>query len=180
MQYKYHDIIYIKIIHYSVCVCVCVCVYTWRAWQPTPVFLPGESHGQRSLIGYSPWGCKESDTTELLHFDFSLSCIGEGNGNPLQCSYLENPRDSPGEMGETGVLLSVRPMGSHRVGHDWSDAAAAAACFIVCELPIYNLCPFFNSVPKFLMYIYRNYLNILDIKLLLVFHIVGIYLNKSA
>ena len=35
-----------------------------RAWQPTPVFLPGESHGQRSLVGYSPWGCKESDTTE--------------------------------------------------------------------------------------------------------------------
>jgi len=35
-----------------------------RAWPPTPVFLPGESHGQRSLVGYSPWGCKESDTTE--------------------------------------------------------------------------------------------------------------------
>ena len=39
-----------------------------RAWQPTPVFLPGESHGQRSLAGCSPWGCKESDTTERLHF----------------------------------------------------------------------------------------------------------------
>ena len=37
-----------------------------RAWQPTPVFLPGESHGQRSLEGYSPWGCKESDTTEQI------------------------------------------------------------------------------------------------------------------
>ena len=37
-----------------------------RNWQPTPVFLPGEFHGQRSLVGYSPWGCKESDTTELL------------------------------------------------------------------------------------------------------------------
>ena len=36
-----------------------------RAWQPTPVFLPGESHGQRSLVGYSPWGCKKSDTTEV-------------------------------------------------------------------------------------------------------------------
>ena len=35
-----------------------------RARQPTPVFLPGESHGQRSLVGYSPWGCKESDTRE--------------------------------------------------------------------------------------------------------------------
>ena len=37
-----------------------------RAWQPTPVFLPGKSHGQRSLVSYSPWGCKESDTTEQL------------------------------------------------------------------------------------------------------------------
>ena len=36
--------------------------------QPTPVFLPGESHGQRSLVGYSPWGRKEADTTEPLHF----------------------------------------------------------------------------------------------------------------
>ena len=49
-------------------------------------------HG-RSLIGCSPWGHLESDTTERLHFHFSLSCIGEGNGNPLQCSCLENPRD---------------------------------------------------------------------------------------
>ena len=45
-------------------------------------------------MGCSPWGCKESDTTEQLHFHFSLSCIGEGNGNPLQCSCLENSRDS--------------------------------------------------------------------------------------
>ena len=64
-----------------------------RQWQPTPVLLPGKSHGWRSLIGCSPWGRKESDITEQLHFDFSLSCIGEGNGNPLQCSCLENPRD---------------------------------------------------------------------------------------
>ena len=53
----------------------------------------GNSHGRRSLVGYSPWGCEESDTTERLHIHFSLSCIGEGNGNPLQCSCLENPRD---------------------------------------------------------------------------------------
>ena len=46
-----------------------------------------------SLVGCSPWGCEESDTTEWLHFHFSLSCIGEENGNPLQCSCLENPRD---------------------------------------------------------------------------------------
>ena len=52
-----------------------------------------KSHGWRNLVGCSPWGCKESDTTEQLHFHFSLSCIGEGNGTPLQCSCLENPRD---------------------------------------------------------------------------------------
>ena len=67
---------------------------SWRRqWHPTPVFWPGKSHGQRSLVGCLPWGCKESDTTKWLHFHFSLSCIAEGNGNPLQCSCLENPRD---------------------------------------------------------------------------------------
>ena len=64
-----------------------------RTWQPTPVFLPGKSHGRRSLVGCSPWGREESDTTERCHFHFSLSCTGGGNGNPLQCSCLENPRD---------------------------------------------------------------------------------------
>ena len=64
-----------------------------RQWQPTPLLLSGKSHGQRSRIGCSPWGLEESDTTEQLHFHFSLSCIGEGKGNPLQCSCLENPRD---------------------------------------------------------------------------------------
>ena len=58
-----------------------------------PALLPGKSHGRRSLVGCSPWGRQESDTTERLHFPFSLSCIGEGNGNPLQCSCLENLRD---------------------------------------------------------------------------------------
>ena len=64
-----------------------------RQWHPTPVLLPGKSHGRRSLVGCSPWGREELDTAEWLHFHFSLLCIGEGNGNPLQCSCLENPRD---------------------------------------------------------------------------------------
>ena len=64
-----------------------------RQWHPTPVLFPGKSHGWRSLVGCSPWGCEESDMTEWLHFPFWLSCIGEGNGDPLQCSCLENPRD---------------------------------------------------------------------------------------
>ena len=61
-------------------------------WQPTPIFLPENFLGQRSLTGYSPWGHKESDMTERLHFHFSLSCIAGRNGNPLQYSCLKNPR----------------------------------------------------------------------------------------
>ena len=64
-----------------------------KAMAPTPVLLPGKSHGRRSLAGCSPWGLEESETTERLHFHFSLSCIGKGNGNPLRCSCLKNPRD---------------------------------------------------------------------------------------
>ena len=70
-----------------------VSIWRRRQWHPTPVLLPGKSHGWRSLVGCSPWGHWESDMTKRLHFHFSLSCIGEGNGNPLQCSCLENPRD---------------------------------------------------------------------------------------
>ena len=84
--------------------CHQLCKYLWkfkyglescwrRQWHPTPVLLPGKSHGRRSLVSCSPWGRYESDTTERLHFHFSLSCIEEGKGNPLQCSCLENPRD---------------------------------------------------------------------------------------
>ena len=64
-----------------------------RRWHPTPVLLPERSPGRRSLVGCSPWGLEESDMTEQLHFHFSLSCTGEGNGNPLQYSCLENPRN---------------------------------------------------------------------------------------
>ena len=62
---------------------------------------------QGSLVCCSPWGRKESDTTERLHFHFSLSCIGEGNGNPLQRSFLENPADG-----------GAWSMGLHRVRHN--------------------------------------------------------------
>ena len=86
---------------------------------PAPVLLPGKSHGRRNLVGCSPWGCWESDTTEQLHFHFSLSCFGEGNGNPLQCSRLENPRD--------GGAWWAAVYGLYRVRHNWSDLAAAAA-----------------------------------------------------
>ena len=73
-------------------------------------------------------GSLESDTSEWLHFHFSLSCIEEGNGNPIQCSCLENPRDRE----PTGLPS----MGLHRVRHDWSDLAAAAfpyLCLCFCS-----------------------------------------------
>ena len=81
-----------------------------RQWHPTPILLPGKSHGQRSLEGGSPWGRTESDTTERLHFHFSLSCVGEGNGNHSSVLAWRIPG-----TGKPGGLLSV---GSHRVGHD--------------------------------------------------------------
>jgi len=118
-----------------------------RQWHPTPVLLPGKSHflpgknstRRRSLVGCSPWGREESDATERLPFHFSLSCIGEGNGNPLQCSCLENPG-----TGEPGALPS---MGSHRVGHDWSDLAVAAAAL---PFLIIHLSPFTRDLHLFI------------------------------
>ena len=89
IQNSLHEIYSPVLIHYN----TCYNCYWRRQWHPTPVFLPGKSHGWRSLVGCIPRGCEESDTTEQLHFHFPLSCIGGGNGNPLQCSCLENPRD---------------------------------------------------------------------------------------
>ena len=88
-----------------------------RQWQPTPVLLPGKSHGRRSLEGCGPWGRWGSDTTEGLHFHFhALEKEMTTHSSVLAWRI-------PG-MGEPGGLPS---MGSHRVGHDWSDLAAAAA-----------------------------------------------------
>ena len=81
-----------------------------RQWHPTPVLLPGKSHGQRSLVGYNPWGCEASDTTERLHSHFSLSGIGEEVATHSSVLAWRIPG-----TGEPGGLLS---MGSHRVGHD--------------------------------------------------------------
>ena len=74
-------------------------------------------------MGCSPWDLEESDMTKRLHFHFSLSCIGKGSGNPLQCSCLENPRDR-----EPGGLPS---MGLQRVGYNRNDLAAAAAKYMI-------------------------------------------------
>ncbi|XDA89852.1 hypothetical protein R6Z07M_019459 [Ovis aries] len=93
---------------------------------PTPVLLPGKSHEWRSLVGCSPWGCKESDTTERLHFHFLLSCIGEGNGNPLQCSCLENPRDGGASWAAVSGVAQSRTQ-LKRLSSSSSNIAAAAA-----------------------------------------------------
>ena len=78
-------------------------------------------------------GSLESDTTEWLHFHFSLSCIGEGNGNPLRVLAWRIPG-----MGEPGGPPS---MGLHRVGHDWSDLAAAAAAHMYVATYIHKYLP---------------------------------------
>ena len=99
------------------------CRHYWRRqWQPTPVLLPRKSHGQRSLVGCSPWGCKESDTTEWLH-DFTFTSHFPALEKEMATHSNVLTWRIPG-TGEPGGLPS---MGSHRVGHDWSDLAAAAA-----------------------------------------------------
>ena len=92
-----------------------------RQWHPTPVLLPGKSHGRRSLEGCSPWGCWGSDTTERLHFHFSLSCIGEGNGSPLQCSCLENPRDGG------AWWTAVYRVAQSRTGLKWLSSSSSSS-----------------------------------------------------
>ena len=77
---------------YDTILITCHCLSNGRRqWHPTPILLPGKSHGWRSLVGCSPWGREELDRTEQLPFHFSLSCIGERNGNPLQCSCWRTP-----------------------------------------------------------------------------------------
>ena len=81
-----------------------------RQWHPTPVLLPGKSHGRRSLVGCSPWGLEESDTTEQLPFHFSLSCIGEGMATHSSILAWKIPwTEEPGRL---------QSMGSQRVRHD--------------------------------------------------------------
>ena len=99
-----------------------------RQWQPTPVLLPGKSHGRRGLVGYSPCGHYESDTSERLHFNFSLSCNGEGNGNPLQCSCLENPREGG------AWWAAVYGVAQSRTRLKWLSSSSSSRCikFLKC------------------------------------------------
>ena len=112
--------------------------YPWRRqWHPIPVLSPGKSHGRRSLVGCSPWGHYESDTTERLHFHFYLSCIGEGNGNHSSVLAWRIPG--------TGEPVQLPSMGSHRVRHAWSDLAAAAAVHILIIVHMFQIHFFLTS-----------------------------------
>ena len=84
-----------------------------RQWHPTPVLLPGKSQGRRSLVGCSPWGRYKLDTTERLHFHFSLSCTGGRKWQPT-------PEFLPGESQGRGSLV-----GWHLWGRTKSDTTAA-------------------------------------------------------
>ena len=115
-----HQVVYIKYLQLSVC-------QAWRRqWHPTPVLLPGKSHGWRSLVGCSPWGHEESDTTGLGDFNFTFHFPALEKDMATHSSVLA--WRIPG-TGEPGGLPS---MGLHRVRHDWSNLAAAAAA-AVCQ-----------------------------------------------
>ena len=81
-----------------------------RQWQPTPVLLPGESHGRRTLVGLVHGVAESEDTTERLHFYFSLSFIGEGNATHSSILAWRIPW--------TEEPVGLQPTGSQRVGHD--------------------------------------------------------------
>ena len=90
-----------------------------KQWQPTLVLLPGKSHGWRSLVGCRPWGHEESDTTDWLHF------------HALEKEMATHSSVLTWRIPGTGELGGLPSMGSHRVGHYWSDLAAAAEYLVV-------------------------------------------------
>ena len=97
-------------------------------WHPTPVLLPGKSHGQRSLVGCSPWGRSELDTTEWLHF------------HALEKEMATHSSVLAWRIPGTAEPAGLPSMGSHRVGHDWSDLAAAGNQRQVGKIHIHRLC----------------------------------------
>ena len=92
-------------------------------------------------MGCSPWGRDESDTTERLYFLFSLSCTGEGNGNPLQCSCLENPRDGEAWWAAVyGVAQSwtrLKRLSSSSSSREYTDILKSILIYSVILIPTY-------------------------------------------
>ena len=98
-----------------------------RKWHPTPVFLPGKSHGWRSLAGYSPWGCKQSDTTEAI----SLFCV---------CLWLNSVSGSgidPVPVQWSGVLTTGPPGKSKRARVWYKVGQVCCSFFLFCLLTPY-------------------------------------------
>ena len=128
---------------------------------PTPVLLPGKSHGRRNLVGCSPWGRQESDTTERLHFHFSLSCTGEGNGNPLQCSCLENIRDRGAWWAAiSGVAQSWTRL--KQLSSNSSSNIISLTCHSSSFSSLVTSSLFSISLSLFLLCIYTHLYNFLD------------------
>ena len=133
-----------------------VCKTIWRRqWHPTPVLLPGKSHGQRSLVGFRPWGRWRSDTTERLHVPFSLSCIGEGNGNPLYCSCLENPRDGG------AWWAAIYGVAQSRTWLKWLSSSSSSRS----EVLVFDISFFYNKLPYFMILRCKYFHNLTSQKL---------------
>ena len=129
-------------------------------WQPVPVLFPGKSHRWRSLVGCSPWGREVSDMTERLHVHFSLSCIREGNGNPLQCSYLEDPQD--GGAWWAAVLWGHKESDTTEETQQHQQQRKAVSYIFSCQ----HNARYMESTPKFLLTGFLAiYLFVEDIKL---------------
>ena len=99
---------------------LCQWFYQRRQWHPTPVLLPGKSHGRRSLEGCSPWGRWGSDATEQLHFHF----------HALEKEMAPHSSVLAWRIPVTGEPGGLPSLGSHRVGHDWSDSSSSSSGFI--------------------------------------------------
>ena len=122
-----------------------------RKWQSTPVLLPGKSHGERNLVGYSPWGCKELDTTEQLHF-LSFTFVSLTSLVAQMVKRLPTMWDTwvqslgqedllEKEMATHSSILAwkipwreepgrLQSMGSQRVGHDWATSLSFSLLYI--------------------------------------------------
>ena len=114
------------------------------AWKIPWMEEPGRLH--------RPWGRKVSDTTERLHSHFSLSCIGEGSGNPLQCSCLENPRDGGAWWGAVYGIAQSQTRLKRLSSSSSSRGSLAAASFPGFaahrpSLPSWNPLPCFSPCP---------------------------------
>ena len=103
----------------------------YRQWHPTPVLLLGDSHGRRSLVGCSPWGCLRVGHDWATSLSLFLSRIGEGNGNPLQCSCLENPRDRGAWWGAVYGVAQSRTRLKRLSSSNSSTLVKQVGCLVV-------------------------------------------------